>query len=496
MKNWAVLGQAKLQQLGPVTVAGLLSLVFSLIAISASVTPNNDGMMYVEAAALYQQGGLKAVIPLFNWPFLPAIMGQVSSWTGLHPQTVGYALMVCFLASTCALLVACTREIFPEAGWAACAIVLLYPPLNNYREHILREFGGWCFIFLAFWLVLRWARTQNWRLAAYAQVSLVVAALFRPESLAFMLAFLLWLLSGLSGRRSWRQVILMAAGPLIAGSFLAAAWVWGGMQDRILTQLAAINPVSKSQEFGLLAQRFADAVLVEWSRDEARSILFWGLISVIPAKFIGNLGMSLIPLVYAFRERSLGTLWQRMGPLAWAIVIYLLTLSAFVIDRLFLTARYVGLLNLFFVPLIALGLWAIWERFPRWRRLVGLLVIVLAVGGVISTKPAKTRFIPAAAWVSEQGMTSEKVFSEAPEVTHLLGWGVKRFVRAQYRGHEAAAQAVSNGTFDLGLLEGSAKNTELEQWLEQRQLQVVAKFSDKTGRALVAFRRADETKTR
>lgn len=492
MKDWIDRGRVGVLRLGPVAIAALVSIAFSLVSIAGSVTPNNDGMMYVEAAALYQQGGIKAVLPLFNWPFLPAMMGQLSSWTGLHPQTVAYGLMVIFLAGTCALLVACTREIFPQAAWAACAVVLIFPPLNNYREHILREFGGWCFVFLAFWLALRWARSQDWRLAALAQLSLLLAALYRPESLAFLGAFVLWQLFRLDVAQRWRDTLLMAAGPLLAAMFLLVAWTWGGMQERIATQLAAINPVAKYREFGELASRFSEAVLVEWSKDEARPILFWGLISIIPAKFVANLGILVIPLGYVFWQERVSALWKRMGPLAWAMLIYLITLCAFVVDRLFLTARYVALLDLLCIPLIALGLYLLWQRYPKGRILLALVVVLLAIGGVVSTKPPKTRYIPAAAWVAEQGLPSERVFSEAPEVTHLLGWGVKRFVRAQYRGREAAAQAIRDGVFDLGLLEGSAKNQDLEVWLEQRQLHVVAKFPDKTGRALVAFRRAPD----
>lgn len=480
-----------LDRLNPVWGAFCGSLLLSLIAVLGAVTPNNDGMLYVEAARVFQQSGLGAAREVFDWVFLPVLMSALSSVTRLDAGAAGYVISALFLAGTCALLVSCVRERFPEAGWAACAVVLAIPALNNYRDYIIREFGAWFFIVLALWLALRWVRKPGWWLALLAQVSICAAALFRLECLIFLAVFPLWQLGALRREGGVRRLTMMSVLPLVGALSLGALLVTGvaGVSERLIYQLSALELFAEGSDFRRAADLFADSVLSRYSADEATTILLFGLLSIIPVKLLSNLGFFVLPAMYAasrLRMRDLCS--DRSSVWLVAFCLYALVLSAFVLKQFFLTSRYVAPLAILMVPLVSLGAHALYCRFTRLRWILVVFVVILALANVISTSPPKTRYLDAARWLQQQHVEETRVYLEPREVAHLVGWSFRHAQRG-LSGRSALLEAMAAGRIDLALLEGREGDPAIAKWASDNRLRVLQVFVDGRGRAIFVIGR-------
>lgn len=481
------------ERIGPIRTAFIGSLLLSLIAISGTITPNGDGMLYVEAARLFQQGGLEAARQVFDWLFLPILMGTLSSLTGLDAETSGYLLSTLFLAGTCALIVACTRDRFPEAGWAACAVVLALPALNDYRDYIIREFGAWFFLFLALWLALQWARQPGWGRAMLLQLSVCAAALFRPESLAFLAAFFLWQVPAIRQPGGWLRLGMMSTVMGAGAIGLGLLWLFGDFElsGRISHQIGSIDPMRKYRIFTGLVEKLADTALTKFIADGAHYILFFGAMSLIPVKFVSNFGIFVIPAGYVLLREPTRSLMHRWAPFSWGFLLYLLPLSAYVLDQLFMSGRYVALLNLLAIPLVALGLLALYQRHPRWRWAMVFLIVLAALSNVISTSPPKTRHIDAANWLISKSIEPGRVYLEAGEIAHLVGWSYAQKGWQKSHNRKAITEALLSGHIDLALMEERANNDEFESWAASYGLVVVARFEDRRKHAIIVVQRAE-----
>lgn len=479
--------------LGPVRTAFLASIALSLIAIAGSITPNNDGMLYVDTAIAFERGGLAAARELFDWLTLPVLIATLSSLTGLEAQTAAHVLCSLLLAGCCALLVACTREQFPHAGWAALAIALALPALNAYRDHIMREPGSWFFVLLALWWALLSARRDRLLPLLGAQLSICAAALFRPECLIFLLALPLFELS--RAERTPLRVLTASAG-LIAGALgLLALWAAGELApgSRLATQIASASPAHILTDLRAGAEALAASVLNKYSADEAGSILFFGLLSILPMKFFGSLGLLIIPAAYAWRAESPALLWRRWNLFAWCFLLYALVLLVFLFNSFFLTSRYVALLVILTTPLVAVGLHALMQRSVAWRRGCIAVAVLLAVSHVVSTSPPKTRYADSARWIVEQALPAERMFFEAPAVSYLAGMGYSNRPNANLPNRERAARAAKLGRIDYLVLEGRIEDAdETVRWAATHDLELQSEFSDGRGRAIRIFRRAGD----
>lgn len=200
--------------LGPVRTAFLGSVMLSLIALQQGIL-NRDGMLYVDTARVLLDQGFGAAMTNYSWPFLAILMAGVSTITGLSLEVSGHLLNTFFMAGVCALLVACAARMFPEAIWHIALVVLALPGLNGYRDELLREYGCWFLVMLAIWLILRWSDAPRWPLALATQCAIGVAALFRPEALAFFPALILWQWFAASKETRWRRVAIIGSLPMI-----------------------------------------------------------------------------------------------------------------------------------------------------------------------------------------------------------------------------------------------------------------------------------------
>jgi len=469
---------------GPVGTAFISSLLLSWIALDGALI-NRDGILYVEVAQAMLEHGFALQRGGIDWQFLSLLMAGLSAAMGLAPETTGHLLNAFLLAGACSLLVAIVRRRQPEAAWVACLVVLAMPAYNGYRNELLREYGFWFFCMLAFWLAMRWEASGRWREAIVCQLALGIAALFRLEAVAFYPALMLWQAFGAPTGQRRQRVLMMGCVPLV-GALLAVILFLTGViaaPGRMIYYLDAANPLRTLQIIGEAAGRMSEYVFPsKYSREEAGYILFIGLLSVIPMKFLKMAGVFVVPLAYAFVAQPLRTVLSRWQPLPWAFLAYVLVLAAFVTHQFFLVGRYVSLLNLLAVPVAAAGLALLMERFPRWKALIVALALLTMAANVISFTPRKTHIVEAGRWLGANAHDAARVGVDNARLAYYAGWPASQ---AASLDRPALAQALASGRVDMVAIEAPRKDTGAEKWLEELRLKPVQRFANKAGDTVI-----------
>jgi hypothetical protein len=359
------------------------------------------------------------------------------------------------------------------------------PAYNGYRGELLREYGFWFFCLLAFWLAMRWEATGRWREALACQLALGIAALFRLEAVAFYPALMLWQIFAAPAGQRMRRVLMLGCVPL-AGALLAGVLFGTGLQAvpaRVAYYLDAANPLRTLQILNEAGGRMSEHVFpFKYSREEAGYILFFGLLSVVPMKFLKMTGVFLIPLAYPFAVQPLRAVLGRWQPLPWAFLAYLLVLVAFVTHQFFLVGRYVSLLNLLAVPFAAAGLALLMQRFPRWKGVMVALALVTMAANVVSLSPKKTHIVEAGRWLGANAHDAARVGVDNARIAYYAGWRVSQAVSLD---RAALGTALAQRRIDMVAVEAPRNDAGVGKWLAAYRLRTVQRFANRAGDAVI-----------
>jgi hypothetical protein len=439
-------------------------------------------MLYVETARAFMDGGLEAALTVFPWPFLSIAMAWVSQVAGIGLEASGYLLNALFMAGACALLVASAARLYPEASWYACLVVLSLPGLNGYRDELLREYGAWFFIILAFWLAMRWGDKPSWLRALAVQVALIVGALFRPETLAFFPALVMWQVFASPAEGRWRRLVQIGGLPLLGLTLLVLLHATGNLgSDRLAGDLSRMS----LERFDVKAQAMAQA-FIPYARDQAPIILFFGSLAIIPLKFVVKMGVFILPLLYSANTEGVRGIFRNGQIFPWAFLAYLLVLAVFVLDLQFLSGRYLALLLVFSAPWTGLGLWLLARRFPRTALPVVALSLLIMLANVVSPKSGKTHYVEAGTWLAKNARDTERVYVESARAAYYAGWRFSARPIPEWRAQ--LKQGLLQGKYDLVVIEVSNRDPSIGAWLESAKLRQIARFEDSNGDAVIISR--------
>ena len=473
----------------PIWTVFIVSLVLSAISIYGTELPNRDGMLYIETASIFLKNGLTAARANFDWVFFPVCIAFVAKTTGLGLETAAYALNAVLFASTCATLVRITQIQFPSAAWYICIVALSYPSFNEQRSEIIREIGWWFFCLQTLLAAIRWQRQPSHKNGLTMQVMLACAALFRIEAIVFFGSIFLW---QFATSQPWKQRLRYLSMLLGLPAFLGLVFlglIASGQLDaggRLSHYASAANPASLFAKFNDVSSQFSSTILNKYSADEAHSILFFGLLSTIACKFIAHNGIFLAPFAIFLGSSQLRRSFSAWQPQAHFFIVYTIVLAAFVTFNLFISGRYVIFLNILTMPLIALGLEEMFKRYPRWRHVFFLIIVLVSIANVISFHAKKTQFREAGQWLTAHPEIATRTYVEDRRTRYFAGpafWTVQKKILSP----EAIEHAVSEKKFDYVVIDLPKRNAEKSQWARSLNLEETKRFSNKTGDAVVVL---------
>jgi hypothetical protein len=472
--------------IGATQAAFLGSLLLSFIARQNSAILNRDGMLYIETAKSFLDHGFPVLTKGFDWVFFPLLIAGVGAVTRLDLEAAAFVINALLLAGACALMVDMVRRRMPAMAWSACLIVLAMPAYNGYRDYLLREFGCWFFTVLSFWLAMRWEDgAYRWRDAIACQLALVCAVLFRLEAAVYFMALVSWQLYSAPAGLKVRHAFMIGCVPFLSCGILIVLIMIGALKlpVRIEGYLHAANIFRKPETFHNAVNSLA-TVLPKYSKGNSDLILFVGLLSLIPVKFVKMCGVFILPLVYGSAVPKVRIALRQWHLMSWAFLVYLLTLIAFLIEKLYLSARYVSTLNLLIVPVVTVGFVALMARFPRWKAMFLALAFLTMLANVVSLSPRATPIPSAGAWIAENATNPSRVFVEDPRIAYYAGWGYSAHDK---RSPELAGltQALASNQFDMVVLSEYSEKSARSDWISANQLQIVKLFPAKAGEAVV-----------
>lgn len=153
---------------------------------------NPDGVVYIEAAAAYVKGGIKAAIAVNDqakWPFYSVFIAEVHTLTGqslLVSQQILDGLFIVMSACLFMFLV----QIFSQHKYSyfwAIVIWLTWHAYTKWWPTIVRDHGFLTALLFSFYCYYRFTLTRTWFWALTWSLSLILAELFRIEAILYLM---------------------------------------------------------------------------------------------------------------------------------------------------------------------------------------------------------------------------------------------------------------------------------------------------------------------
>ena len=470
----------RLLRIPPVTLAFVGSLLLHLVAISGTVIVNRDAALYLHIARQVVELGPGAAQAQFDWPWFSLLIAGTHSLLRLPFETAAYLWCVLFMAGTSALLVSICQRYVAGSGYWACLVVLSIPAFNQLRDDILREYGFWFFCVLALWLALQWFEQRGWWRAGLIQLAIVLAALFRLEAVFLVPVFVLCLLPELNTRRGWLGLVQLIAVPLAAVPVLALSGLAG--EARVTYYWSLLGPQAVLQRFDVIARGFAEVALQKHAADDARRIVFFGLLFSVLAKSFAVSGPFALLFLNPASWSAVGDYWRKLRPLAVAWLLYFCILLLFLVQQGFVNGRYAGFLNLLAIPLFAMALLVSVKRFPRWTKPFVVLAAIVMLTNVVSLAARKTHYLEASAWLSQNTQPSDFIYYDDSRIAYYAGRG---YPMMPTREDLVAAPPEFLQRIRYFVIAARKDDPLLEHWLAEQGKRVLIRFANRKGETVL-----------
>lgn len=471
----------------PFFLTFFVSLLLSLIATLGAVTVGSDAALYLDTAQTFTKSGWQAAYQQFNWPWFSILLGILHQLTSIPLEPLAYGVCALFMAGACALLVKVLAARVPGLGWWACLVVLSVPAFNSFRGEILREFGYWFFCILALVLSIAWAERGGWLRGGAVYAAILLAALFRLEALFLVIAICAWQLITIRGWADFERSLQLLCLPFAGLLFLGGIYFFGtegASVARIKSFMTILRPELALESFQRISSQFADSMTYRYSRDEARQIVFFGIIATLLLEFLKSLGPMAIPFFTRRLSTMLGQTGKIFAPFGWAYFFYFIVLMLFFWRMQFVNGRYASMLAWLAVPFVAVLMMGFARHRPRLGKLLVALAILFMFANVISLSAKKSHYKDAGEWVESNLSPAARVYFQDRRISYYAG----RRVLQNYPVRIAMTQRATE--FDCFVLQLSVRDLDLKAFMNRESLEVLAAFENSDGDAVTILARA------
>ncbi len=422
-------------------VTAIISLLLSWLAVTLNDQPNHDAYEYVRAAEIFLQSGMADAYAHYQWAHYSVLLAGVHTLTGLDIFTAAHLLNALLFALISVGFVNLVAAATPSRRvvWLAALIILIFPALNESRSLIVRDTGFLAFSLLAMLQLLRYWLTLRLRHAVLFVLTCLLAALFRPEAIAFwVLSPLALLVNNTHSPAACRRALAVVVGLslLIAALMVVTVAALGQIDlPQLLRSFAGIyQPFANniSQLLGDNTYELSRSVFGEYAAQfvdhYTHFFLLAGLLSLLLVFIIDGLGLAVVPLLVYGISRRLHRLPKGATTVfvTW-LLIALLILVCFILLTRFTTVRYTLLLCLIlllWLPFIVDRAWSLAAANGRLRRfawIVGFLALFSAVDAHISFGSSKAHLDEATAWLLQNTRAEATLVTNEIRVAYNSG---------------------------------------------------------------------------
>ena len=278
-------------------------LLIMLVAIWSVVIQdghiNRDGLMYLKQAFLIVDGSWNAGLAIYPWPFFSILIAIFHKITGLHLQVAAHTVDLSLFGIATLFYLKTLNLIYKQKYiifYGGIILLSFIPIMDDYVGMVLRDHGFWAGCMMGTYFYFKSVQTHSLKNSISWQFGFLLAGLFRPEGLVFLLILPLWNL--LHSRQQRVKQLLQDYGLLITLSIVVLVGVLSSRIDiwNILNSTRLVEFIQRPLQFLLqLAQplplKSSNHWLSKLLEDFNLLITYSLLISILIFKWLKGLGM-------------------------------------------------------------------------------------------------------------------------------------------------------------------------------------------------------------
>lgn len=411
-------------------LTAIASLLLSFIAVYFDDLINADGILYINIAEAFLTGGLEETAKLYNWPFYSITLAYLHKLTTIPLELTAYFLNSLLFILLNDTLIRISNKILPNKKQLliAALFIICFQPINEYRDFIIRDIGYWTFISLSLYYFILYLETPTIKIATTWQLVAVIAALFRVEAIIILLGLPLFLISAQNPMDSIKRILLLnylfliSLPPIIlmalnsfsshpAFSKIDNALSFYTNDENFLTQLNSSANIIKTQILNKYSEQYAGLILVSG----LTVMLFYKLLKAL------NLGYIILYLV-SWRHKQLTNANPTSSLLYYFLILNVLILSVFVLQRYFITTRYTVMALicalLLMLPVLCNYLEAAWTTKKRFIIFFAGLILFYNLADSIIQSSSKRYIKNTAIWAAENLPRGSKILTDETTIQY------------------------------------------------------------------------------
>lgn len=455
----------------------LLSLLMSTLAIHNSL-PNNDGILYIKAADVFLNQGLKASLTVYHWPLLSILIAAISKTLSISTLNSAYLITALLQGLLIISFLKLFKKLNPTSTQLLFAIVtiLIFPQINEYRHYILRDWGFWAFSLLAVSYLCDYCNNilkvnyYDFKNILLYYINFIIAFLFRGEALIIMLLLPLGIFcldfsnnkspskntknqtdfpNQLNSNKLKKVALINLYKPLILAIiviFTLAILAISLFATKISTSDLAYSLYINLHfnKLAIITNTYSHNIdilnkdiFTLTPLDKLSSIIYFiaGATTVFITKYISVINifnLILLALTYKIIKANLTSESQNTIRLILFSVVLLSLLPLGFLYLIFVTAgRYYILSTLLLLLFIPFGLDYYWQKLKQssyyhdYTKLVNSIlslgIVIIAYSGIISSGYSKAYIKHAGNWFKQQNLPTNQTYSNNSQLNFLSG---------------------------------------------------------------------------
>lgn len=481
----------------------LISLLLSVFVIYSDDLINRDGILYIETAEAFLQGGLADALDVYNWPFFSIFIALVHQLTSLPLELSAYIINTLFFVLLTDTLVLLSYKILPNKQQLliAALIILCFSTLNEYRSYIIRDIGYWYFCCLILFRFIQFIEIPTLRNASIWQLVAVMAILFRVEATVIVLLLPLYLAFSFPIKAAIQSILKLNyifILSLVIGSFYVIGFTESVITFNKLDDLLAYIDINDLLgKFNEKAEIIEHQILIKYSASYSAFILSFGLIGMLFYKLMKALTIGYLGLyIFSWWKQKQIQLSPYAGLILYFFLLNILILSAFMFKEFFISKRYaiIAILSILILIIPRLTLLFHQSSSKRNNRALTIISFVLLVSFIdgIHKSNSKHYVKNTAIWASKNlpsnsDVLTDDVFINYYYRTHLLteknnlthlNIGAYNSARKRYALDKFKSSFYK---YDYLILVEKHRNEKLKKLLELMQLERIYSESNARG---------------
>lgn len=419
--------------------ATVISLILSIWAAFKSAVINPDAICYVLSAESLKTDSVSSIMHLCaqaQWPFYSYLIYLVSSFTHLSYVASAYTLNGLFSLLSVLFFIKIVETLGGSLRtlWFAALVILLSHEFTNVREYIIRDHGFWAFYLGSLLSLLQFYRQPRFQTALIWAACCVLATLFRIEGAVFFLLVPLTAFMDRSCSFSHRiKHFFMLNVVLILGVACAGLWLYFHTAISI-GKVGRLHELAQQVHSGLL-------VIADQYRMTRTALASYVLSTdavvhsdmILCALFVGWYAISLILniswiyaaiLIYGIATRATRFASTDRMVLLWYLFINVVITFSFLLERLFLSKRYLIALSLVLMVWVPFILNTLAERAKQSNKhrfvcvIVWICIFISALGGIFEFGYSKAYIRNAGRWLATNVPSSASIYTNDLQIMY------------------------------------------------------------------------------